>query len=406
MFATWNEAKVFFDNIHDSIVKESKRVLKKDIPKSIAIREEVINNLITHYNDYISNLVLHWHEFDENQIYLLKNTYSKVRDKVIRSFQVLDVAIKVPISCHEFIDKNIKELDFLDIPKVDIEQISDKMAMNKADFFNLASKILSTEFDGSPDRLLSFIDALSLLQLNSTGNEDNAVAYVKTRLVGKARDLITDQNSLPDIISKLRTGIKTEDSQYVEAQLYSIKQNGRELTKFAAEMDSLSSRLKRAYINEGIPAEVAEKFTTKNVVKALIKNSNSDRVKIIMEASVFPSGNDAIAKFVNVNSEMPTTSILYSRNQNSWHRPRGRGYHRSPNSGRNTFNHNSFQSTSRNFQNFNQSRGRYSEGRRFLNNRFSRGSNHQNNRNVRMYESAINNSENHSSLQAGPLERD
>lgn len=407
MFTTWNEAKLYFENIYASVVRESKRVLKKEIPKSISIKEEVKNNLISYYNEFTKNLTLHWHDFDDNQIYVLKNIFSKLRDRVIRSFQVLDVDIKIPNSCTQQIDKNIKELELLVSPGEDIhksiQKKSENMALTKSEFFNFASKILPSEFDGSPDRLKSLLDALSLLQLNAEGNEDNAVAYVRTRLVGKARDIITDRDSLTDIINKLQTGIKTESSHLIEAQLFAKRLHSTDVSEFTTEMDSLSSRLKRAYINEGVPVDVAEKFATNNVVKALIKTSNSDRVKIIMEASKFATCNDALTKFVNINTEMPTTSVYYSRNQNFAHRPRGRGYPRFQNNNRSTF-----QNTSRNFQNFNQNRGRNPEGRGFHNYyRFNRGSNQQNNRNVRMYESNIDNdSENQSPPHAGPMGRD
>lgn len=79
--------------------------------------------------------------------------------------------------------------------------------------------------------MLSSIDALSLSLLNSNRNEDIAIVFVK------ARDLITQQGSSLEIINELRSGMKTENSQFVQAQLFAIKQNGREISKFATEME-------------------------------------------------------------------------------------------------------------------------------------------------------------------------
>nr|CAH7712613.1 unnamed protein product [Callosobruchus chinensis] len=71
--------------------------------------------------------------------------------------------------------------------------------MTAIELFNLASKILRHEYDGSPNRLQSFLDGHTLPAANATGNEQIAIAYIKTRLCGKARDLIGDNDSLQDI---------------------------------------------------------------------------------------------------------------------------------------------------------------------------------------------------------------
>nr|CAH7726153.1 unnamed protein product [Callosobruchus chinensis] len=79
------------------------------------------------------------------------------------------------------------------------------MPLSAPEFFNLASKIVPAEFDGSEDKLTPFLDALALLKANVEIHESIAVAYVKTRLTGKARSIVGESGTLDDIILKLST---------------------------------------------------------------------------------------------------------------------------------------------------------------------------------------------------------
>nr|CAH7712627.1 unnamed protein product [Callosobruchus chinensis] len=111
----------------------------------------------------------------------------------------------------EHIDTQIKdkliEIDSTDsetdLDSIEIERDSTSTIMTTGmtaiEFFNLASKTLPHEYDGSPDRLQSFLDGHTLLTANATRNEQIAIAYIKARLCGKARDLIGDNDSLQDI---------------------------------------------------------------------------------------------------------------------------------------------------------------------------------------------------------------
>nr|CAH7762631.1 unnamed protein product [Callosobruchus chinensis] len=198
----------------------------------------------------------------------------------------IDLQVLIPSSLCEHIDLQIKD-ELIEIDSTDSETDLDSIeikrdstntimttGMTATEFFNLASKILPHEYDGSPDRLQSFLDGHTLLTAYATGNEQSALAYIKTRLCGKARDLIGDNDSLQDIAQKLRQGIKTESSQAV--------------------ISKILAKLKRAYISEGVPAAVAETYCTKTVVRALSTNASSDRAKLIMEADIHLEAEEII----------------------------------------------------------------------------------------------------------------
>nr|CAH7723093.1 unnamed protein product [Callosobruchus chinensis] len=74
------------------------------------------------------------------------------------------------------------------------------MPLSAPEFFNLASKIVPAEFDGSEDKLTPFLDALALLKANVEIHES-----IAARLTGKARSIVGGSGTLDDIILKLST---------------------------------------------------------------------------------------------------------------------------------------------------------------------------------------------------------
>jgi len=58
----------------------------------------------------------------------------------------------------------------------------------------------------------------------------------------------------------------------------------------------LRKLLEASYIDEGLNAEHADKFSTKEAISTLIKNCESKKTKTILEASSFNNMNDAITK--------------------------------------------------------------------------------------------------------------
>lgn len=338
-------------SLSNLVRNESKRVLKKQIPKSDTIKNEVQANLLEYFNNFVKLVRFVYPSLNKEQEIYIKKLFTSLRDRVIRSYQVLKVPYKVPTSYLEYINLEIFDEEFEEsedkeesseseaIPEQNIPKIKlENMAMSKTEFFNFASKIFPNEFDGSPSKLQSVIDSLNLLRVNCENHENNAVAYVKTRLVGKARDLIDDNDNLDTIINKLRTRIKTESSHMVTAKIFSLKQQHKDSTRYATEIEVLTETLKRAYINEGVPIAVAESYTTNTIVKALRTNSNSEKVKLIMEAGNFTNCEEAISKFITISGDTTpdSSTIFYTRNSQRYragnrhhrgHQSRGRGHY-------------------------------------------------------------------------------
>lgn len=333
---TWEDVLIKVSNLKEEVIKESKRVLKSQVPKTEGVRNQVRDNLLTLYNDFVLTVSSFYKDIDDikynNHI---KPIFTTIRDRVVRSYQVLEVDYKIPIHILKKIDPQVKdELSLTDILEDtsaqddDSDSTSDSrskikqdiltkfnMPLSAPEFFNLASKIVPAEFDGSEDKLTSFLDALTLLKANVETHEGNAVAYVKTRLTGKARNIVGESATLEEISLKLKNGIKSESSQSVTSKLLNLKQRYND-AKYITEIEGLTHKLKQAYIGEGVPENVAESYTTNTTIKALSANATSEKVKIIMEAGNFHTVQEAMQKFVNVTAEnSSSTTVLYTKRQ-------------------------------------------------------------------------------------------
>lgn len=330
----WEDVLNQLQNISVNVSSESKRVLKKRVPKTEAVRHEVRDNLFVNFNKFVKIVRTVYSSLDQEQSKLIKKLFSSLRDKVIRSYQVLKCPYKVPTSCVEYIDAKILDDNFQESEdgqessdsensSTDVQETEDTkikldiMAMSKMDFFNFVSRVLPNEFDGSSDKLQPMLDALNLIQANIDNHENDAVAYIKTRLTGRARDLISETDTLANIIHKLKTEIKTEDSQTVMTKLLSHKQLNKDANKYATEIEELANRLRRAYIKEGVPVPLAETYTANSTVRSLKTNTNSEKIKLVMEAGTFKSSQEAVTKFVSISADdSKSNTVFYARNGN------------------------------------------------------------------------------------------
>lgn len=237
--------------------------------------------------------------------------------------------------------------------------------MEASEYFKLAENILPREFDGSPEKLQTFLDALTLLSANTTATlQDNGVSFVKTRLTGKARDVISTEATIADIQTRLRNTIKPETATHLIDKFKGLKLE-QSKTEFIKEVENVSNKLRRSFISEGVPIAVADTYTTRHTVEALIKNSPSNKIKIVLESSAFKTSEEATAKFsALVNETPPEHNVSFYRNYqrqgrkpnyyNNYRQNNPRNQddrNRRPNNRNNNYNNNYQQNNRSNYQN-------------------------------------------------------
>lgn len=234
-----------------------------------------------------------------------------------------------------------------------------EMPQSVTEFLSTASKLI-VEFDGKPENLRSFLDSLQLVDSIKDSHEQIAVSLIKTKLKGSARNLISQESTILEIINKLKLTVKGESVEVLSAKIMNTKQNNKTANTYCAEIESLTKSLENAYISDGLTTELANKYSTQVAVKALTKNCNIDKVKLIMEAGQFRDMNEAVSKFVNSCTEATgqQNAILHFRQKPTYNNYRGnnRRFRGRNNYPRNYNNNNNGNNYTNNYNNRNRQR--------------------------------------------------
>lgn len=319
--------------------------------------------------------------------------FADIRDKLTRICLRKGLEIKIP----ETIRGELKYIPKPNTPETQNKFFEEnpreitKMPQTITEFLGLASRILP-DFDGKPQNMQSFIDALNLVNSLKEDHETVAVNLIKTKLKGSSRALISTETTIQQIIDKLSSTIKGESTEVLTAKLLNVKQNNRSANEFTADIEELTKALSSAYIADGLPPSTAEKYSTQIAVKAMTKNASQEKVKLVMEAGNFATMNDAVAKFVNscTDTSASSSNIFHYRTKN-YGRGRGRrGNNRSNNRGyeggyNNRGNNRRYGRNYNNFNNYNNSNDNGNNNQRY--NNVNRG------RNVRLTHEGMENNQ-------------
>lgn len=174
--------------------------------------------------------------------------------------------------------------------------------MDSLNFQNYVARVVP-EFDGNSIELQRFIDALELVDLNSGDFMAEAVLVVKTKLKGTARSNITNERTIRSIIDTLLSAIKTESPSSLKALMMNNSQFKKSAATYVKEMQFLSESMKTAFIHEGVPPHLAETYSLREVVSAIIANTFDKDTKIILKASNFTSFTEIADRFVQCSND-------------------------------------------------------------------------------------------------------
>lgn len=255
-----------------------------------------------------------------------ENFFADVRNKLTNVVSRQGLDVKLPDTLHEKLSYSVE------VKKVETSEPTEipvTMTQTVAQFLGLASKLLP-DFDGKPENLQSFLDAISLVDSIKETHNDVAVNLVKTKLKGNARNLINSESTLIEIVAKLKTSVKGDSVKVLTAKLMNVKQSGKNANAYAKEIEDLTKALESAYISDGLPNEVATKYSTQHAVTAISKNAQNERVKLIIESGQFSDMNELISKFISSCTEsygQPNSVLFYGTGNrlNRRYNERGRG---------------------------------------------------------------------------------
>lgn len=293
-----------------------------------------------------------------HHLHILYESLEEIRQNIFKKLNDLDIS-EQDLGNKKFLDLknrltkillkyNFKEEDTLTIEKpiiynlekqehniesIENSQTTLNMAQTSSEFLGLASKLLP-EFDGKPENLQSFINAINLVKSIQGEHESLGVLLIKTKIKGTVQNIIANEKTIDAIIEKLKNSIRKESVESIIAKLSHTQQNTKSATEFAKEVEDLTHALENSYVSDGLTMDLASRYATETAVKALIKGANNERAKIIMEAGQFLNINSAVTKFVNCSVNTNTeNNVFYYGNKQNWNqyydRSRGQNFYRS-----------------------------------------------------------------------------
>lgn len=276
--------------------------------------------------------------------------YSDVRLKLLNVAAKKGISVEIPDGHSISIDipQNISGTQ---TEKIESKKENNMTAQTVLEFINTATKLIP-DFDGKPENLRSFLDALSLIDTLKGTHETVAITLIKTKLKGNARNLLENESTIQEVIGKLSGSVKGESVEVLSAKILNIKQNNKSANNYCSEIEALTKSLENAYISDGLSTGLATKYSTQVAVRAMTKNCNYDRVKLVMEAGNFGNMNEAIGKFVSSCTEATgqQTSVLYYKNK-TYNNYRGKRHNRGGRRGNNnSYNNNNGRNNNSNYR--------------------------------------------------------
>lgn len=178
----------------------------------------------------------------------------------------------------------------------------EKMAeINNVELLKMASATINRQYSGEPLGLTSFIDSVTLLESLATtpALKTFLLAFVKTKLDGRAREFITEtDNTIEKLITTLRQNIKPDNSKVVEGRILALCFNPANSQDFGKQAEELAESFRRALVVEGIPSAKANEMAVEKTIEVCRTNTRLDLVKSILEASRFEQPKEVIAKLI------------------------------------------------------------------------------------------------------------
>lgn len=156
-------------------------------------------------------------------------------------------------------------------------------------------------YNGNSDILKSVIATIESISEDTNASLiETTVNWIKGRLIGKASVAIDPTIvTFQGIIDALKTHIVPETSGEILAKMEILTINNNNYEHFMTQADEMSEALRKAYINESIPREIALKMTIEKTIEICRKASDTDLVKASLQhGQLFDTPKEVISTFI------------------------------------------------------------------------------------------------------------
>lgn len=325
----------------------AKRILKDKLTNDKGKLIEYKNDIITVYNENVTYVRTNYDRVNEQSketylafIQYIRSRFLKCIEKLQFSFEFNDDNFQ-SINPEEVIsiedaDESVYEISYdLEDDFRNLEETAKMTEEEKrAKFINTYNKTLP-DYDGKFENLSKFIDACELMNDGVGTQMATAIKLIKTKLSTVPRKLITSEDTIDKVIDRLKNSVKPDSSRVINAKLMSLKQSSKTPHDYIKEVEDMAELLSVAFINEGMPPDLAESQFVDSAVRSLISNVHNSQVKTVLQSADLKSLNDVSTKFLSAATEQSTqkAQVFYNKRFNK----RGRGSYRGR-GGYNNFN--------------------------------------------------------------------
>lgn len=95
---------------------------------------------------------------------------------------------------------------------------------------------------------------------------------------------VQNETTINSIIKKLQDTIVGETSDVVKAKMANVYQKGKTAPQFTNEIDNLRILLEASYIDEGLGAEYADIFSTREAITTKTRNCENGKREFLRQA--------------------------------------------------------------------------------------------------------------------------
>lgn len=176
---------------------------------------------------------------------------------------------------------------------------------DKFQILMLASSVINYNYAGDPLYLMSFINAIQLLETLAKNDEQEILRlFIISKLTGSAYDIVSNNdNTIEDIKTSLLKNIKYDSYEVVLSRMLVLPYETLSVYQFIEKGKVLANDLVRAYKQDGCPRLFAIKETIHKVTEMCISRTCFQPVKIILQSASFENIQDVFDKFETAENE-------------------------------------------------------------------------------------------------------
>lgn len=255
---------------------------------------------------------IHYSSFNEQAKSVIESETSKLREKLLHSFQKLNSPYGLSRELFSRVIKRVSMSNESDVngtgdnSGVQTEEGDrSNMSMTIRDYLRLCAQTIPKNYSGDPLGLTAFIRAIRMLRdLTEENQEDSLLNFIMTRLEGKAQDAVpAEPESIQEIIDSLKEKIKHDSSKVISGRITAMKNQKIQMNDFSKQMEELTDSLKRALMFEGMTQDKANEMAVDKAVEICRASARSVETKAILGGGNFKDAKEVLSKFAIESSE-------------------------------------------------------------------------------------------------------